>query len=104
MVLQSTFQSCLEVLRPGGTLSSLGVYSGNLTILLSSIHAGLGDNTIVTGLCLGGEERMRRLMSVASSGGVDLSAMVTYDMSLDKITDAYELFSNQCDGVLKVAT
>lgn len=47
---------------------------------------------------------MRRLMSVVSSGGVDLSAMVTYDMSLDKITDAYELFSNQCDGVLKVAT
>lgn len=101
--LQSTFQSCLEVLRPGGTLSSLGVYSGDLTIPLASIHAGLGDNTIVTGLCPGGKERMRRLLSVVSSGRVDLSAMVTHEMSLDKITDAYELFSSQRDGVLKVA-
>jgi alcohol dehydrogenase len=29
---QSTFESCLRVLRPGGALSSLGVYSTDLTI------------------------------------------------------------------------
>ena len=27
---QQTFEACLRVLRPGGTLSSLGVYSGDL--------------------------------------------------------------------------
>src|SRR6185369_2780713 len=27
-----TFESCLRVLRPGGTLSSLGVYSGKLAL------------------------------------------------------------------------
>ena len=36
---QATFESCLRVLRPGGTLSSLGVYSGELTIPLGAVRA-----------------------------------------------------------------
>jgi alcohol dehydrogenase len=38
-----TFEAALRSLRPGGTLSSLGVYSGNLTIPLDAFAAGLGD-------------------------------------------------------------
>jgi alcohol dehydrogenase len=101
--LQSTFEACLRVLRPGGTLSSLGVYSGDLRIPLDAFVAGLGDHTIVTSLCPGGKERMRRLMAVIESGQVDLGAMVTHRFKLDEIETAYELFSNQRDGVLKVA-
>jgi threonine dehydrogenase-like Zn-dependent dehydrogenase len=40
--LQSTFESALRVLKPGGTLSSLGVYSTDLTIPLGAFAAGLG--------------------------------------------------------------
>lgn len=101
--LQPTFEACLRVLRPGGTLSSLGVYSGDLKIPLDAFVAGLGDHTIVTTLCPGGSERMRRLMSVIESGQVDLGAMVTHRYKLDQIEEAYELFANQRDGVLKVA-
>jgi len=101
--LQSTFENCLKVLKPGGTLSSLGVYTDDLTIPLSAFHAGLGDHKIVTSLCPGGKERMRRLMNVISSGRVDLKPMITHRYGLDQIEDAYELFSNQRDGVLKVA-
>ena len=54
---QATFEACLRVLRPGGTLSSLGVYSTDLVILLSAFAAGLGDHQIVTTLCPGGKER-----------------------------------------------
>jgi alcohol dehydrogenase len=100
---QGTFQSGLRVLRPGGTLSSLGVYSGDLVIPADAFSAGLGDNKIVTSLCPGGKERMRRLMSVIESGRVDLGTMVTHRFSLDRIEEAYELFANQRDGVLKVA-
>ena len=100
---QGTFQSALRVLRPGGTLSSLGVYSGDLVIPADAFSAGLGDNRIVTSLCPGGKERMRRLMAVIDSGRVDLSAMVTHRFSLDQIEEAYELFANQRDGVLKIA-
>jgi threonine dehydrogenase-like Zn-dependent dehydrogenase len=86
-----------------GTLSSLGVYSTDLTIPLDAFAAGLGDNRIVTTLCLSGKERMRRLMAVVESGRVDLKLLVTHRFKLDQIEEAYDLFSHQRDGVLKVA-
>ena len=49
--LQQTFESCLRVLKPGGVLSSLGVYSGKLTVPLDAFAAGIGDHRIVTTLC-----------------------------------------------------
>jgi alcohol dehydrogenase len=101
--LQSTFESALRVLRPGGTLSSLGVYSSDLTIPLSAFAAGLGDHKIITGLCPGGKERMRRLMSVLESGRLDLGPLVTHHYHLNDIVEASDLFANQRDGVLKVA-
>uniref|UniRef100_UPI00286D9F5F zinc-binding dehydrogenase n=1 Tax=Hydrogenophaga sp. TaxID=1904254 RepID=UPI00286D9F5F len=101
--IQATFEACLRVLRPGGTLSSLGVYSGDLTIPLGAFAAGLGDHQIVTTLCPGGKERMRRLMAVIQAGRVDLGPMVTHRFKLDDIERAYDLFGHQRDGVLKVA-
>ncbi|WP_029074720.1 NAD(P)-dependent alcohol dehydrogenase [Kaistia adipata] len=100
---QGTFESALRVLRPGGTLSSLGVYSNDLKIPLSAFSAGLGDNKIITSLCPGGKERMRRLLNVVASGRVDLKALVTHRFKLDDIEKAYDLFGHQRDGVLKVA-
>ncbi|MDR2872120.1 MAG: NAD(P)-dependent alcohol dehydrogenase [Xanthomonadaceae bacterium] len=100
---QSTFESALRVLRPGGTLSSLGVYSTDLKVPLDALNAGLGDKTIVTTLCPGGKERMRRLMEVVASGRVDLKPLVTHRYKLDDIEAAYELFANQRDGVMKIA-
>ena len=100
---QSTFEFALRVLRPGGTLSSLGVYSSDLTIPLGPFAAGLADLSIVTTLCPGGKERMRRLMSAVSSQRVDLRALVTHRFKLNEIEEAYELFGRQRDGVLKVA-
>jgi len=100
---QATFEACLRVLRPGGTLSSLGVYSSDLKIPLGPFAAGLGDHKIVTTLCPGGKERMRRLMSVIASRRIDLRPMVTHRFKLDKIEQAYDLFGHQRDGVLKVA-
>lgn len=100
---QITFESALRVLRPGGTLSSLGVYSDNLVIPKDAFAAGLGDHRIITTLCPGGKERMRRLLNVVASGRVDLKPLVTHHFKLEQIEQAYELFANQQDGVLKVA-
>ncbi|MES2356442.1 MAG: NAD(P)-dependent alcohol dehydrogenase [Pseudomonadota bacterium] len=100
---QQTFESCLRVLKPGGVLSSLGVYSGKLSLPLDAFAAGLGDYKIVTTLCPGGKERMRRLMNVVASDRVDLEPLVTHRFKLDQIEQAYELFASQRGGVLKVA-
>ncbi|MCL2345472.1 MAG: NAD(P)-dependent alcohol dehydrogenase [Desulfobulbus sp.] len=101
--LQSTFESALRVLKPGGTLSSLGVYSSDLKIPLDAFAAGLGDHRINTALCPGGKERMRRLMNVLASNRLDLGVLVTHTYKLDDIVAAYDLFANQRDGVLKIA-
>lgn len=100
---QQTFEWALRSLRPGGTLSSLGVYSSDLKIPLDAFSAGLGDNTIVTSLCPGGKERMRRLMNVVASSRVDTRPLVTHRFKLDQIEEAYDLFGHQRDGVLKIA-
>jgi len=100
---QATFEGALRSLRPGGTLSSLGVYSSDLTIPLDAFGAGLADLSIVTTLCPGGKERMTRLMDVIASSRADLRPLVTHRFKLDDIVAAYDLFSNQRDGVLKVA-
>lgn len=100
---QATFEAALRVLRPGGTLSSLGVYSSDLKIPLGPFGAGLADTRIITTLCPGGKERMRRLMAAISGGRVDLRPLVTHRFKLDDIEKAYDLFAHQRDGVLKVA-
>jgi len=100
---QETFADALRAIRPGGTLSSLGVYSGKLTAPHEAFYAGLGDQKIVTTLCPGGKERMRRLMAMIEHRRVDLSPLVTHRFALDDIEEAFELFSHQRDGVLKVA-
>ena len=100
---QETFGAALESIRPGGTLSSLGVYSGKLTAPYEAIHAGLGDQRIVTTLCPGGKERMRRLISMVQHGRIDLTPLVTHHFTLERLPEAFELFSRQADGVMKVA-
>ncbi len=101
--LQETFENCLRCLRPGGTLSSLGVYSGKLQVPYDAFAAGIGDYKIVTTLCPGGKERMRRLMAMVQSKRFDPTPLLTHTFSLDQIVEAYDLFGSRRDGVLKVA-
>ena len=100
---QATFENALRCLRPGGTLSSLGVYSGKLEMPFTAFAAGLGDHRIVTTLCPGGKERMRRLMELVRSKRIDLTPMLTHSFSLADIGEAYALFGDRREGVIKVA-
>jgi threonine dehydrogenase-like Zn-dependent dehydrogenase len=100
---QPTFENALRVLRPGGTLSSLGVYSGKLEIPYDAFGAGLADVRIVTTLCPGGKERLRRLIEMVRSGRLDLRPLITHRFRLADINEAYRVFGGRLDGVMKVA-
>jgi threonine dehydrogenase-like Zn-dependent dehydrogenase len=100
---QETFEAALRAVRPGGVLSSLGVYSGKLVAPYEAFYAGLGDQKIVTTLCPGGKERMRRLMAMVIRERIDLIPLITHRFDLNDLRDAYDLFSHQLDGVMKVA-
>ena len=66
-------------------------------------RAGIADIELVTTLCPGGKERMRRLMALVQRGRLDLTPLLTHRFPLDRIGEAYDLFANRRDGVLKVA-
>lgn len=99
---QETFEAALRSVRPGGTLSSLGVYSGKLVAPYDAVYAGLGDQRIVTTLCPGGKERMRRLLTMVQNDRVDLTPLLTHHFTLEQLPEAFDLFSRQADGVMKV--
>jgi threonine dehydrogenase-like Zn-dependent dehydrogenase len=99
---QATFEACIEATRPGGIVSSLGVYGGKLEVPLEGYVYGIGDKQVLSTLCPGGKERMRKLMELVRHGRLDLTPLITHRFSLDQIEDAYELFGAQEDGVVKV--
>jgi alcohol dehydrogenase len=99
---QQTFEAALRSVRPGGVMSSLGVYSGKLIAPYEAIHAGLADQRVLTTLCPGGKERMRRLMSLVLHDRVDLTPLITHRFSLEELPKAFDLFSRQASGVMKV--
>ena len=101
--MQETFENCLKSVRPGGCVSSLGVYGDKITVPLEGFVYGIGDIDIKSTLCPGGKERLRALMQMVQNGRLNLGQLVTHRYKLDDIEEAYELFSNQQDGVLKVA-
>jgi threonine dehydrogenase-like Zn-dependent dehydrogenase len=46
---------------------------------------------------------MRRLMNLVQSGRFDPTPLITHRFSLDNIVEAYEMFAERRDGVLKIA-
>jgi alcohol dehydrogenase len=100
--IQETFENCLKTVRPAGVVSSLGVYGDKVTIPLEPFIYGIGDIDIRTTLCPGGKKRLSALMNLVKVGRLDLGQLVTHRFSLDEIEEAYPLFSNQEDGVIKV--
>jgi threonine dehydrogenase-like Zn-dependent dehydrogenase len=104
--LQESFENCVKCTRVGGTISSLGVYPaqlGNLGVPLQDFGYGIADKKVVSTLCPGGKERMRRLINLVKNERVNLKQLITHRFSLDEIEEAYRVFSNQLDGVIKVA-
>jgi alcohol dehydrogenase len=67
------------------------------------LQSGLGDHKIVTTPCPGGKERMRRLMELVRHGRLDLTLLLTHTFALDQINEAYQVFTERRNGVIKVA-
>lgn len=101
--IQETFEYALRSLRPGGTLSSVGIYAGPLRIPAAAIGGGLNDIRIVTTLCPGGRSRMCRLLSLVEAGRVNLKPLLTHFFALDEIHKAYRVSSSRSENVLKAA-
>jgi threonine dehydrogenase-like Zn-dependent dehydrogenase len=99
---QVTFENCCQVVRLGGTVSSVGVYGGIEGLLLPT-DGSFMHRSIVTTLCPTGTKRLEHLLRICDSGEVDLTPLFSHDRKLDELVELYDMFREHRDGVIKLA-
>lgn len=79
----TTFATAIDMVRPGGTVANLNVYTGvdTLPVPCGAWGAGLAHKTIRGGLCPGGRRRIERMLALIQNGRVDPGLLVTHRYS-----------------------
>ena len=98
-----TFESCVRVTRPGGTISNIGYHGDGDSVPIPRVDWGVGmsDKTIRTGLCPGGSERMGRLLRLIETGRVDPLPLTTHRFPFQDIEKAFRMMQPKEDGMIK---
>ncbi|MFZ0698732.1 MAG: NAD(P)-dependent alcohol dehydrogenase [Thermoplasmata archaeon] len=99
----TTFANCVRVTRPGGTISNVGYHGEGEYVGIPRLAWGVGmsNQTIRTGLCPGGRERMGRLLRMLERGRVDPTPMTTHRFRFDEIERAFGMMASKSDGIIK---
>jgi len=100
---QETFEACVKVTRPGGTVAVTGYFGKGDYVNIPRLEwgVGMGDKTIRTGLCPGGKERMKRLLRLIEAGRVDPTPLTTHTFRLGDLETAFLMMKTKEDGVIK---
>jgi threonine dehydrogenase-like Zn-dependent dehydrogenase len=98
-----TFEACVKVTRPGGTISNTGYHGEGDYVRLPRLAWGVGmsDQVIRAGLCPGGKERMQRLLRLIETGRVDPTPLTTHTFRFEEIEKAFRMMETKEDGVIK---
>ena len=100
---QPTFDAATRAVRPGGTVTSVGIYANYPTLEMSTHTSSFLQRRIITTLAPTGRPRLEELLALLEHGDVDLSPLLTHRMKLSDTPAAYDLFRSRADGVLKIA-
>lgn len=98
-----SFESCIKVTRPGGTISNVGYHGEGdvVPIPREAWGVGMSDKTIRTTLCPGGKERMARLLRILESGRIDPTPMTTHTFGFNELERAFTMMKTKEDGIIK---
>jgi 2-desacetyl-2-hydroxyethyl bacteriochlorophyllide A dehydrogenase len=97
------FDAALRSIRAGGKLSSLGIYTEPPVLALDAIGAGIFDKIIIMTLVPTGTQRMNKMIALVEGGKVDLTPLITHTFDFSQYMEAYRIFSQKLDNVVKVA-
>ena len=92
-------RQAIKVCRKGGTISIIGVYSG----VVDKFPIGVAFNKGLT-MVMGQvhvHKYMRQLLPLVIEGKIDPSEIISHRVSLDDAPEAYRLFNEREDGVVK---
>lgn len=100
---QATFEACVKATRPGGTISVIGYFGQGEYVSIPRLAWGVGmsDKTIRTGLCPGGNERMKRLFCLIETGRVDPSPLTTHRFEFAEVGRALHLMETKQECIIK---
>ena len=90
----------IDVVRPGGHVSVIGVCQEDPTIPL--LHQGMGKNLTFRSGIVNPQRYIPELMPLIESGRLDPTEIITHRMALDEGVRGYEIFDAHEDDVLKV--
>lgn len=98
-----TFGNCVRVTRPGGVISNIGYHGEGDSVRIPRLDWGVGmsDQTIRTGLCPGGNERMSRRLKLLALGRIDPTPMTSHRFRFSEVERAFRLMDTKADGVAK---
>jgi alcohol dehydrogenase len=95
----STFELAWQCARPNGVVTVVALYDQSQILPLPQMY---GKNlTFKTGGVDGCD--CEEILKLISEGKIDTELLITHTYPLDKIDEAYELFENRRDGVIKIA-
>jgi threonine dehydrogenase-like Zn-dependent dehydrogenase len=100
---QAAFEACIQVTAPGGTISNIGYHGRGEFVQIPRLDWGVGmsDQTIRTGLCPGGKERMNRLLRLLENGRVDPTPLTTHRFTFEQLDRAFRMMETKEDGIVK---
>ena len=95
----STFQLAWQCARPNATVTVVALYDRPQVLPLPDMY---GKNlTFKTGGVDGCD--CAEILKLIEAGKIDTTPLITHRFTLDRIEEAYRLFENKEDGVIKVA-
>ncbi|HMR05927.1 MAG TPA: zinc-dependent alcohol dehydrogenase family protein [Polyangiaceae bacterium] len=98
--IPATFDMCVSLIRPGGTVANVGVHGESVELKLQDLW--IHDATITTGLVSGTTTPM--LLKLVAQGKLSPEKFVTHRFKLDQMMEAYDTFGNAAETkAMKVA-
>ncbi len=95
----STFELAWRCARPNAVVTVVALYDGAQTLPLPEMY---GKNlTFKTGGVDGCD--CAEILSLIEQGKIDTTPLITHRFPLSRIEEAYRIFENRLDGVIKIA-
>jgi alcohol dehydrogenase len=94
-----SFKIAFESVRKGGSVSLMGMWGEPIEVPLNDMV--MNNITIFTGLvdC----NHLEEIVQLIEAGRINTNFLITHRMKLDDILEAYRIFENKEDNVLKIA-
>ena len=96
---ETTFELAWRCARPNATVVVVALYDNPQILPLPNMY---GKNlTFKTGGVDGCD--CDEILSLIQKGKIDTTPLITHTYPIDKVAEAFELFENKKDGVIKIA-